>query len=334
MSFSHNVKEELLQTAAALYSPTSSPQYFIEEDEASPMTEEERNCCRHAETYGMFLLCRDFGLSKMGIKTETKPLAERYATEAKRMTGHRVKVLSSSGKHKVNLENRTDRETILDCFGHTGTEISRRFNRANLEYDSCYPAFLRGAFLSCGTVTNPEKDYHLEFVVSTKVLCNDLIQFLRELNFTPKYVQRNGSHIVYFKDSESVEDLLTYMGAPNSSLELMGTKMYKSVRNKVNRKMNFENANASRSFNAAYKQIEAIRYIEEQKGLGYLEDDLRELAVLRMNNEDYSLQELADHLAVPLSKSGVNHRLKKILETAENLKLEEQRKTEKKAVPN
>ncbi|HPZ00839.1 MAG TPA: DNA-binding protein WhiA, partial [Clostridiales bacterium] len=122
------------------------------------------------------------------------------------------------------------------------------------------------------------------------------------------------------KDSESVEDLLTLMGATESSLDLMGTKMYKDMRNRVNRRVNFENANAARAFDAAYKQLEAIRTIEEQKGLQYLPSDLQELALLRRENPDYSLQELGDHLKEPLSKSGVNHRLKKILELAEELR--------------
>ena len=326
MSFSSNVKEELLRASSAGMEEFF-PSVYGDDEESAPVTEEELACQKHAERYGMFLFSRDFGLSDMGLKTDLEGVAQKYATICGELTGRPVKVeTSAAGKHKVFLENQQDREAVLDAFGHTGKEVSKRLNRANLEYESCNAAFLRGAFLSCGTITDPEKDYHIEFVVSTKILCNDLIQFFRELGMNPKYVQRNGSHIVYFKDSESVEDLLTLMGATESSLELMGTKMYKSVRNKVNRKMNFENANASRSFNAAYKQIEAIRYIESQKGLAYLEDDLRELAILRMNNEDYSLQELADNLAVPLSKSGVNHRLKKILEMAEDLRLAEERK--------
>jgi DNA-binding protein WhiA len=105
----------------------------------------------------------------------------------------------------------------------------------------------------------------------------------------------------------------------------MGTKMYKDVRNRVNRRMNFENANSSRTFNAAYREVEAIRLIEAEKGLGYLPNDLRELAKLRMENVDYSLQELADNLTEPLSKSGVNHRMKRILELAEDLELAKKR---------
>lgn len=289
-----------------------------------------RPCCTHAERYGLFLCCREFGKSKMSLKTEHKEIAERYAEGVKEITGHEPEITcSDAGKFRVSVVTPEDRKAVLSAFGHTGSEVTRRLNRSNLDDDCCQAAILRGAFLSAGTVTNPEKDYHLEFILSHKVLCNDLMKLCSELDLHPKYVQRNGAHIIYFKDSESVEDLLTLMGAMESSLELMGTKMYKDMRNKVNRRMNFENANSSRAFDAAYKQIEAIRYIEEHKGLQYLPDDLRELALLRKNNVDYSLQELADNLRDPISKSGVNHRLQRILETAEDLRRMEARAEQK-----
>lgn len=302
MSFATKVKEELLQGQTAFGT-------------------KPRACCHHAELYGLLLFCRDFSKSRMGIKTDNEGIALKYATGVLELTGHRpFMTQSESGRYRVTVPTAADRSKILAAFGYSGNEVTRRLNRANLEFDCCHAAVLRGAFLSCGTVTDPEKDYHLEFILSAKVLCNDLMKLLSEWNLTPKYVQRNGAHVVYFKDSESVEDLLTLMGATESSLDLMGTKMYKDMRNRVNRRVNFENANAARAFDAAYKQLEAIRTIEEQKGLQYLPSDLQELALLRRENPDYSLQELGDHLKEPLSKSGVNHRLKKILELAEELR--------------
>ena len=305
MSFSKNVKMELLERAAVNRETgeTDSP------------------CCHHAEQYGLFLFNRSFSPREVALKTEHRALAERYADDVEELTGHRPKIEeSAAGNFRVRVEDKADRLKILDVFGYSGEEINRRLNRANLEFDCDYGAFLRGAFLSCGTITNPEKDYHVEFVIAHKVLSDDLQTLLSELDLFPKYIGRNGSHIVYFKDSESIEDLLTLMGATESSLEIMQTKVYKDMRNKVNRRMNFENANSSRAFDAAYRQMEAIRYITERKGFEYFPVELRELARLRLENPDYTLKELAENLSEPISKSGVNHRMKKILEMYEDMK--------------
>jgi len=297
MSFAHQVKEELIAFEA------QDPYHL------------------HAERYGLFLFCRNFSLKEMCLKTEMRSLASHYAAAVLDVSGRKAETQrSAAGNYRVSVPSQPARQAVMEAFGYTGKEITRRLNRSNLEDESCNADLLRGAFLACGTMTDPEKDYHIEFILSHKVLCEDLMKLLTEENLQPKYVQRGGAHVVYFKESESVEDLLTLMGATNSTLELMGTKMYKDMRNKVNRRMNFENANSTRTFNAAYREVEAIRYIEAEKGLAWLPQDLRELARLRMENVDYSLAELADNLDPPMSKSGVNHRMKRILEAAEDLR--------------
>lgn len=309
MSFASDVKDELINISRQ-----------------TRQSGEMKHCCKHAEMYGLFLFCRDFSSSEISIKTDHENVAALFMQYAMLMTGKKPKMeKSSAGKYRVSVIGSVERAKLLAAFGHTGREVTRRMNRANLDDDCCISALLRGAFISCGTLTDPNKDYHLEFVVSHQVLCNDLMKLLSEIDMQPKYVKRKGAHVVYFKDSESVEDLLTYMGATSASLEIMGMKMYKDMRNHVNRRMNFENANSSRAFDAAYRQIEAIRYIEETKGLGYLPDDLRELARLRLENEDYTLKDLSDNLKDPISKSGVNHRLKRILQIYEELKTLEKR---------
>lgn len=305
MSFSHDVKSELVS--------------FSEEQRRSGQM---KPCCRQTETYALFLFCRSFGLKEMGIKTEHQGIATLYADAVKEMTGHRPAIQrTAGGRYRILIDDPVDRQAILSEFGYSGNEVNRRLNRNLLEDDGCRAALFRGAFLTAGTITDPEKDYHMEYVLSTKSLCTDLMDLLEEADLSPKYVQRNGAHVIYFKDSESVEDLLTFMGATESTLELMGTKMYKDMRNRVNRRMNFENANSSRTFDAAYKQIEAIRYIEQKRGLESLPPELRELAKLRLENADYSLKELGENLSEPLSRSGVNHRLQKIMEYADDLKL-------------
>lgn len=317
MSFASDVKDEL-----------------IEKSELARAMGGMKPCCIHAEMYGIFLFCRDFTSREICIKTEHEQVAKLFASYAGNITGVTYKpAVTSSGKYRVDIKKPEERAAVLEHFGHTGAEVNRRMYRSNIEDECCMSALLRGAFLSCGTITDPQKDYHLEFVMAHKVLCDDLLKLITEIHlpdedgsvdynrkeFEPKYILRKGVHVVYFKDSESIENILTFMGAPDAALEVMGTRMYKDMRNRVNRKMNFENANSGRAFDAAYRQIEAIRFIEEEKGLGFLPDELRELAILRLENEDFTLGDLADNVKEPISKSGVNHRLQKILETAEGL---------------
>lgn len=310
MSFSHDVKSEL-----------------VARSEGGRTSGEMKHCCRLSETCGLFLFCRSFGAQEMGIKTEHKGIADLYSSAVKEMTGHRPRVeKTAGGKYRISVDDPVDRQAILSEFGYSGSEINRRLNPGLLQCEDCRAALFRGAFLTAGTITDPEKDYHLEFVLATKSLCTDLMERMEQAGLHPKYVVRNGAHVIYFKDSESVEDLLTLMGATESTLELMGTKMYKDMRNRVNRRMNFENANSSRTFDAAYRQIEAIRYIEKKRGLEALSPELRELAKLRLENADFSLKELGENLSEPISRSGVNHRLQKILDYAEDIRTVERQK--------
>lgn len=317
MSFAADVKNEL-----------------IEKSELARAMGGLKPCCIHAEMYGIFLFCRDFSKNAICIKTENERVAALFADYAGNVTGASYRpVRTNSGKYRIDIKKAEERTAILEHFGHTGAEVNRRMYRSNIEDECCISAILRGAFLSCGTITDPQKDYHLEFVMAHKVLCDDLLKLITEIHlpdeegnvdytrheFDPKYILRKGVHVVYFKDSETIENLLTFMGAPDAALEVMGMRMYKDMRNRVNRKINFENANAGRAFDAAYRQRDAILFIEKEKGLGFLPDDLRELAILRMENEDYTLGDLADNVKEPISKSGVNHRLSKILEIAEGL---------------
>ena len=194
-----------------------------------------------------------------------------------------------------------------------------RINRANLECESCAATYLRGLFLSCGVVTDPSSDYHLEFSVPYYNLSRDLTVLLAECCLRAELARRGGCHIVYFKESEQIEDFLTLIGAPVSSMRLMEVKVMKTVRNHVNRTTNCETANLNKTVSAAASQVQDIRLIQQTVGLSYLEPELRELAELRLQNEEMSLRELAATLSHPISRSGVNHRLRRILEFAEKL---------------
>lgn len=282
----------------------------------------ESPCCDAAQAYGMAEFGRSFSASSVALQTEHEAAAMRYAELLKAVCGvapecgrptadkpgmYTVSVLSDAGKK------------VLGRFGHSDAEVTLRLNRAVLDCDACPAAFLRGVFLVCGAITNPQVDYHLEFSVPYLNLSRDLIALLGELGFRARTVRRKGNYIVYFKESEQIEDCLTLMGAMNASLELMNVKMIKSIRNNVNRAANCESANLDKTVAAALVQAEAVRKIESRIGLDALPEELRELCRLRLDNPDFSLRELGEQLEPPISRSGVNHRLKRILEIAEEL---------------
>lgn len=182
--------------------------------------------------------------------------------------------------------------------------------------------FLRDAFLSYGTMTDPNKCYHLEFVVSDKSVVEKIVSDISKIK-DPKIETgisvRNNSYVVYIKACESIMDFLVYIGATSSAMKMMQIKMVKDLRNRVNRTTNFETANLDKIVQAADNHIDAIKKIENTVGISSLPDDLYEIAKLRIENPEMSLKELGEKLENPISKSGVNHRLKKIIKISETL---------------
>ncbi len=300
MSFSANVKNEILSL------------------------EIENKCCRHAFAYGMMLFSRAFSYYDIFLLTEHEGVANKYFELLQTVCGVKPKLIKSdAGKFKVEVTKKEDRQKVMETFGYDKKNGGSRLNWSNFTDECCKVAFLKGAFLTCGTINDPNKNYHLEFVVPYLNLSRDLKLFINdydELSVEPRSITRNSNYIVYFKDSESIEDILTVMGAVNSSLEIMGVKMYKDIRNHVNRKLNFENANLDKTLDASSKQVNAIIHIKNTVGLSYLSDDLKELAELRIENPDMSLRELGELLSTSLSRSGVNHRLQRICEIAKGIK--------------
>lgn len=275
-------------------------------------------CCLKAQAYGLVLFGRSFSHRQISFFTENPAVADYYKDNVFKTAGIVVNIESGTAKNtKAKIKTLAERTQLLEYFGHSKNELVLRVNRANINEECCFSAFIRGAFLACGSVTSPDKNYHLEFVVAYLRLCNDLITVLEEMNLNPKHTQRSGYHIIYFKDSENIEDLLTNMGATDSSLKLMGIKMQKSMRNRVNRKINFELANISKTVEAARNQVRAIEHIDKHIGLRKLSKPLYDVAILRLENPDLSLSDLGRLLDPPISRSGVNHRLDRIVKIAE-----------------
>ena len=283
-------------------------------------TENLSSCCLHAQVYGLVLFAH-FSKYNFSITTENSDVFELYNTYLRDYCGVEP-TISETGTKKMTSYLKTDseKESVFEKFGHTLKEPTLRINRANISDECCSGAFLRGVFLACGTVTAPERGYHLEFVVPYKKLCTDLMKFLDELELNPKYIVRKGNHIIYFKDSESIEDILAIIGAQDASLYVMGIKIEKDVKNKVNRKLNFEMSNISKTVDAANIQVEAIEYIERKTGISSLPENLQKLAYLRLKNPESSLTELGKLLDEPISRSGINHRLNRIVKIAETLR--------------
>ncbi len=276
---------------------------------------------KKAFAYGFLLCGKSFNSRSISCASDYECVISTFIRIIYELTGINPAVSQQkSGKYVLRIVTSAERKRLIEFFDHSVNEISLRINHGNFEDDESYYAFIRGAFLSCGSVSNPDKGYHLEFVIQHNKLCNDLLKILTDLSLGAKYILRKYSHVIYLKGSENIEDLLTMMGAQNSSLYLMGVKVQKDVRNKINRKMNFESANMSRAIEAGLAQVSAIELIEKKQGLDSLSDELKELAVLRKENPDMSLKELGASLSVPISRSGVNHRLSKLVNIAEKYK--------------
>lgn len=276
---------------------------------------------KKAFAYGFLLFGKNFNARSVTCTSDYECVIRVFAEVINELTGITASVTQlRSGRYVLKITTAAERKRLLEFFDHAVNEISLRVNHGNLGEDESYYAFLRGVFLSCGTIANPDKGYHLEFVVQHNKLSADLLKILTNFTLGAKYILRKYSHVIYIKGSENIEDLLTMMGAPNSSLYLMGVKVQKDVRNKINRKMNFEAANMSRAIEAGLAQVSAIELIEQKQGLDSLSDELKELAILRKENPDMSLKELGASLSVPISRSGVNHRLSKIVSIAEKYK--------------
>ena len=262
--------------------------------------------------YGMLFCLK----SSLRFSTETK---EAVILLKKLLNKHfpSVSFIEKSGRFKVLEIDELSIPILTNHFSLEDTKINREILIGNDEYSS---AFLRGVFLVCGWVSSPEKKYHLEITLPNSKKAENIFSLINEHGLTVKKSIRNNCVVIYQKESEAIEDFLTFIGASGFSMEIMSAKIYKDFRNKVNRTVNCENANLDKTLTASGKQIDAIKLIFETRGESYLEPQLREVARLRLENIEMSLRELGELVSPPISRSGVNHRLKKICEIAENLK--------------
>lgn len=294
MSFAGETKNELCRTALS------------------------RKCCIQAEAYGALLYCNTFTGREVRIVTENDAFAQRLPVlfkKAFRLTFDRLP--EGEGKHSFAITDPAKLAVISETFGADPGSLANHINFAALEEPCCRIAFLRGAFLAGGSVTDPRKAYHLELATSHYNVSREVPALMREAGFQPKETTRKSNYVSYFKQSERIEDFLTALGAPLAAMELMNAKLEKHLRGSVNRRVNCDAANLDKAVEAAQAQIEAIRLLEDAVGLDSLPDKLRETARLRLEHPEDTLSELAELCDPPATKSALNHRLRKLVELGE-----------------
>lgn len=278
----------------------------------------QKHCCALAEAYGILLYCNMFTADEIRIVTSSPLLAERLPKLFKKAFNAEFDSVPSAdikGKQTLSITNREYIRQIFAAYGYEAKGIlAHHINLGVLEENCCKASFLRGVFLAGGSITDPSKSYHLELVTDHYNVSRETFSILLELGFSPKDASRGGNYIIYFKQSEAIEDFFTLIGAPVSAMEIMSAKVEKDMRNAVNRRVNCDSANADKIVLAAEEQLEAIRRIERTTGLDKLPDKLREAALLRIANPEASLADLAALAMPPVSKSCISHRLRKLTE--------------------
>ncbi len=275
-------------------------------------------CCRYAEIYGLLLFGRSFCKEDISIFTKSRDTAELYSSLLKVCFSVHTAVEELQGGFVVSVPGEADRIRIVNYY--SSGENDWIFNPKHVKRSCCRWAFIRGAFLSAGSINNPEKSYHLEFAVKDPTLSFAFAAFLELCGYKPHTSTRTSVTALYYNNSTAIEEMLGSMGAMSQSLEIMETKIVRDMRNKLNRQNNFETSNISKTVNAAIEQTNAINYLQKNNLLGLLSEELLEVALLRRDNPEASLSELCNLCGGKISRSGLNHRLKRIIEFYEEQK--------------
>ena len=284
-------------------------------------TVRRRACCDEAYAYGLMLFGRSFSIKRISFQTGNGDLAQHYGEVLRRVFGADVKV-REGGKtrptYTAAVETEADRLKIMASYDYGMNEnviVADVFRR-----DCCVAAFLRGAFLACGSISDPAREYRVDFLIKSERLAKEFCAFLGEKGFSFTMTARGKAYVLYTKSSGQIEDFLTLIGASDVTLDMMNTKIYKSFKNKTNRARNCDDANISKSVEASIRQRTAIEYLEKIGMLYSLPDELIEAATLRKNNPDATLKELCALSRERLTLSGLNHRLAAIEEIYEEVK--------------
>ena len=277
----------------------------------------QRACCTRAEAYGALLHATVFSHREIRLSTENAVVARRLQALLQRAFFVVCEPQQQGRKYQIVLEQPAQIGRIFDVLGYDRkSHITYHLNRNELEEECCLASFLRGAFLMAGTVAGPDKKSHLELKSGHQSLAGEETSLLLDLGLSPKLAHRGGTCLLYFKDSASVEDFLTRIGAPPAAMALMVAKVEKNLRQTIKRQVNCETANLVKTADAAARQIAAIRAVLDTRGEEAFPENMRETVHLRLAYPTDTLAELAQRFDPPISKPGLSHRLKKITEFA------------------
>lgn len=303
MSFSGQIKEELAQVI-------SSPRHCQLAELAALV-----QFCGHIEEDGSLLVQSENPLVIRKCFTLLKKTFKIEAVAKNQMQTQNYR-LFVTGEDAFRV---LEALKICDTAGHL---MMRHLTDPVLIKNSCCKrAYLRGCYMAVGSMSDPYKSYHLELVCDLQTQAEQLLKILHDFSLDAKMIVRKKYYVVYMKEGENIADFLNITEAHKALMEFENTRIYKGMRNMVNRKVNCEAANITKTVNAATRQVEDIRLIREKMGLEGLPDPLRQMAYVRLENPQASLGELGKLLDPPVGKSGVNHRLRKLGELAKELKV-------------
>lgn len=280
-----------------------------------------KSCCAIAECYGILLFCNYFGADGLRIITESREFAQLLPKLFRKAFDVRFDIVPDAdctGKLTFQITDPVKTQTLLNVFGYDPLNTpALHLNLPFVEENCCKTAFLRGAFLAGGSVTDPEKGYHLELTTTHRSVSRETYTLMHEsVGFYPKSATRGGGQVLYLKQSERISDFLAFLGASVAAMGIIEARLEKELNNKVNRRCNCDDANISKVVEAAQEQLSAIRRLRERGVWEKLPEKLRQAALAREENPEASLTELAAMMEPPISKPAMNHRLQKILSMA------------------
>ena len=284
-----------------------------------------KQCCAIAECFGALLFCNSFGAEGIRIITECRDFAyilPKLFWKAFEMDFDSYPSLAAPGKPVFQITDPDKLASVLEMCGFDPDNmLSLHINLPLVEDECCRAAFLRGAFLAGGSVTAPEKGYHLELTTTHQTVAREAFVLMHEaLGFAPKKATRGGSQVLYMKQNEQIADCLAYLSAPVAAMGMMEAKLEKDLNNKVNRRCNCDDANISKVVEAAMEHLNACRILREAGMFDKLPAKFQQAIVAREDNPEASLTELAAMMDPPISKPAMNHRLKKLMEMAKEVR--------------
>jgi len=278
----------------------------------------QKRCCAMAECFGVLLYCNSFQLSGIKVITESREFAyilPKLFKKAFDLGFDSYPSMEAPGKLVFQMWDAGKIQKIMDAFGFDARDtLALHVNFPVVEEECCRAAFLRGAFLAGGSVTDPGKGYHMELATTHQSVARETNALIREtMGFPPKLAGRGGGQVLYLKQSELISDFLTYLGAPVAAMGIMEARLEKELNNKVNRRCNCDDANISKVVEAAQEQLAAIRTLKEAGMLEKLPLKMKQAADARAQNPSASLSELAAMMEPPITKPAMNNRMKKLV---------------------